>query len=281
MPGRCRGPVRRDVVLRCEDVTAGYVHKPVVREANLEVRAGQIVTLIGPNGAGKSTLLKTIAGSLGKQGGAVYLVGKRLEELSVLEQARVRSVLLTERPRTELLTCCDVVRLGRQPHTGRFGTLSEIDQKAVRRAMELLQVEDLAEQQFMRLSDGQRQRVMLARALCQDPRLLVLDEPTSYLDIRYQIELFDVLRSIVAEGKLGIVMTLHELTLARQVSDWVACIKDGVVVAQGTPQEVFTSAVIDDLYDLEPGSFDPLTGAISIGCRAERMPEGGASHEAT
>lgn len=260
-----------EVVLRCEDVTAGYVREPVVREANIEVRAGQIVTLIGPNGAGKSTLLKTVVGSLGQQGGTVYLVGKSLEELSVLEQARVRSVLLTERPRIELLTCCDVVRLGRQPHTGRFGALSEIDEKAVRRAMELLRVEGLAEQQFMRLSDGQRQRVMLARALCQEPRLLVLDEPTSYLDIRYQIELFDVLRSIVAEGELGIVMTLHELTLARQVSDWVACIKDGAVVAQGTPKEMFTSAVIDDLYDLEPGSFDPLTGVISIGCRVGGM----------
>ncbi len=270
-----------EVVLRCVDVTAGYARKSVVREASLEVRAGQIVTLIGPNGAGKSTLLKTIAGSLGKQGGAVYLVGKQLEELSVLEQARVRSVLLTERPRTELLTCSDVVRLGRQPHTGRFGALSPDDEKAVHRAMELLQVEDLAGQQFMRLSDGQRQRVMLARALCQDPRLLVLDEPTSYLDIRYQIELFDVLCSIVSEGKLGIVMTLHELTLARQVSDWVVCIKDGIVVAQGAPQEVFTSTVIDDLYDLEPGSFDPLTGAISIGCRMGRTRGEEVSRETT
>ena len=116
----------------------------------------------------------------------------------------------------------------------------------------------------MRLSDGQRQRVLLARAICQEPDVLLLDEPTSYLDVRYQVELLSILRELARTEGVAVVATLHELQLARVISDQVVCVRDGRVFACGTPAEVFVPEVIDALFDLEPGSYDPATGAVRL-----------------
>jgi iron complex transport system ATP-binding protein len=154
--------------------------------------------------------------------------------------------------------------MGRYPYTGRLGVLGDEDRDKVREAMELLEVAELADADFMQLSDGQRQRVMLARALCQEPRVLLLDEPTTYLDIRYQVSLLRTLAQLVRERGLAVVMTLHELSLARQASDWLVCIKDGAVVAQGTSADVFVDEVILDLYDLAPDTFDSVTATPRV-----------------
>jgi iron complex transport system ATP-binding protein len=251
-------------ILKTRQLDVGYDGAAIARGIDLRVAPGEIVALIGPNGAGKSTILKSIAGQLAFLGGAAYLSGKPLESLSPRERALELSVLLTERLRTELLTCADVVESGRYPHTGRLGILSDVDRAEVRRAMEAVQVWDLRGRDFMRVSDGQRQRVLLARAICQQPRLLVLDEPASYLDIHYQIELLQVLRRLVREGGLGILVSFHELSLARKVATRVVCVKDGAIVATGAPSEVFVPRIIDALYDLVPGSFDAATGDIRL-----------------
>jgi iron complex transport system ATP-binding protein len=254
-------------ILQTRSFAVGYDGTVIVRNADLRVAPGEIVTLIGPNGAGKSTILKSIAGQLAFLGGAAYLSGKPLESLSPRERALELSVLLTERLRTELLSCADVVESGRYPHTGRLGILSDADRAEVRRAMEAVQVWDLRDRDFMRVSDGQRQRVLLARAICQRPRLLVLDEPASYLHIHYPMELLRVLLRLVRENDLGILMSFHELSLARKVSTRVVCVKNGGIAAAGTPDEVFVPEVIDALFDLEPGSFDPMTGDIRLEVR--------------
>lgn len=251
-------------VLRTEGLAVGYDGVPLVSGIDLTVGARGIVTLIGPNGAGKSTLLKTVVGQLAPVGGAVWLTGRPLERLSDHERALELSVMLTDRLKTELLTCADVVEMGRYPHTSRMGIATDADRDKVRAAMEMTHVWNLRMQDFMQLSDGQRQRVMLARAICQEPRLLVLDEPTSYLDIHYQIELLGVLRTLVETQDVGILMSLHELPLAWKVSDWVVCMKDGAIFAQGEPREMCTPRIIDALYDLEPGTFDPKTGMIEL-----------------
>lgn len=250
--------------LETQGLSVGYDGAVLIEGIDIQLEPGKIITLIGPNGAGKSTILKTIAGQLQKLGGSVYLSGKALENLSAHEMSLELSVMLTERLRTELLTCADVVETGRYPYTGRLGILSDNDRAKVREAMEMVHVWDLRGRDFMQLSDGQRQRIMLARAICQEPRTMMLDEPTNYLDIHYQIELLNVLRRLVSGGKVGVIMSLHELPLARKVSDYILCVKGNSIVAQGTPDDIFTPDVINSLYDLEPGTYDAISGNIEL-----------------
>lgn len=256
--------------LSCEGLSVGYDGSELIAQIELEVKPGRIVTLIGPNGAGKSTILKTLAGYLAPISGAAYLSGKPLEKLTSHERALELSVMLTERLSTELLTCADIVEAGRYPHTGRLGVLDDEDRAAVDEAMRLVAVQDLSERDFMHVSDGQRQRVLLARAICQEPSVLILDEPTSYLDIKYQIDLLQILRKLSRDKLVAIVMSLHELQLARIVSDEVVCIKGPRVFASGTPAEMFVPEVIDALYDLPAGCYDPTTGAVALAEKWER-----------
>ena len=254
----------KPIYLETKDLVVGYDGVPLISDVNIQLHAGEILTLIGPNGAGKSTILKSIVGYLDSLGGAVYISGRPVGELSAHELSLELSVMLTERMRTELLTCADIVETGRYPYTGRLGILTDEDREKVREAMDMVHVWDLRDRDFMQISDGQRQRIMLARAIAQEPHIIMLDEPTNYLDIHYQIELLNVLRRLVRTRDVAVIMSLHELPLARKVSDWVMCIKGDSVVAAGSPEGIFTPEVINELYDLAPGVFDPITGNIEL-----------------
>ena len=247
------------------DLSVGYDRKLVVEGVNLDVRAGDVVALIGPNGSGKSTILKTIARHLAPMGGVVELDGRDIATWKAPELARNLAVMLTNRPQTELLTCRDIVEAGRHPYTGRMGVLTVDDKARVNEAMRIAHVEDLAECDFMRISDGQRQRVMLARAIAQDPRVLVLDEPTSYLDIRYQIDLLRILRHLAKAKGVAVIMSIHELELAQKSADKVICVKDGRVFHAGAPENVFTREVIGELYGIEHGAFNERFGSVEMG----------------
>ena len=258
------GSSERPVYLQTKGLVVGYDGVPLLSGVDIQLHAGEIMTLIGPNGAGKSTILKSIVGYLESLGGMVFISGKPISELSAHELSLELSVMLTERMRTELLTCADIVETGRYPYTGRLGILSDEDRVKVREAMDMVHVWDLRDRDFMQISDGQRQRILLARAIAQEPHIIMLDEPTNYLDIHYQIELLNVLRRLVRTRDVAVIMSLHELPLARKVSDYVMCIKGNGVVAAGPPDEIFTPEVINELYDLEPGVFDPVTGNIRL-----------------
>lgn len=240
--------------VRTEALDSGYGSKVVVAGADITVMPGEIVTLIGPNGAGKSTILKTIAGQLDAISGWVYIDGKERSLYSKAEIAGKQAVMLTERMPAEKMTCLEVVSLGRYPYTGRLGILSEQDRRIVRETMELVHVSGLADSSYDRISDGQRQRVLLARAICQEPGIMILDEPTSYLDIKHKLEFLDLLRELSRQRGIGVIMSMHELELAHLISDRVICISaEGRAVMTGSPAEVFTDEMISGLYGLDEG----------------------------
>ena len=191
------------------DMCVGYHGKSLIRDIGITLQRGEILTLIGPNGAGKSTILKSIAGQLELIGGAAYMDQSEIARMRREELAKKMSVLLTEKIRAELLTCEEVVETGRYPYTGRFGILSDDDHRNVREAMELVHVTKLAGRLFDEISDGQKQRVMLARAMAGQPQILILDEPTSYLDVKYKLEFLSVLQEMRKKRRLTVIMSLH------------------------------------------------------------------------
>ena len=247
-----------------ENMTVGYGKTPLIRQIGIHVRAGEIVTLIGPNGAGKSTILRSVIRRLGLLEATVYLDGMPMKGMGEREIAKRMSILMTERIHPELMNCEDVVGTGRYPYTGRMGILTAEDRGKVREAMELVHAWDLASRDFSQISDGQKQRILLARAICQDPSVIVLDEPTSFLDIRHKLELLTILKDLVRRKKVAVLMSLHELDLAQKLSDYIVCVKGEYIERCGTPEEIFTSSYITGLYGITKGSYYAEFGCLEM-----------------
>lgn len=261
----------REPVLHTDGMAVGYDRKILIQDIELSVARGEILTLIGPNGAGKSTILKSITRRLELIAGTVYVGKSPLSSMSDRQAAQKLSVMLTGRIEPELMTCRDVVESGRIPYTGRFGILSAHDREVVEQTMQTVHVSELADRSFMCISDGQRQRVMLARAICQEPEILILDEPTSYLDIRHKLELLSILKELVNSRGIAVVMSMHELDLAQRISDRVVCVCKNRIDRCGTPEEIFTDEYITRLYDVSCGSFDGAYGTVEL-ARPEGRP---------
>ena len=245
---------------RAEDLAIGYGKTPLMEHIGLGVGKGSILTLIGPNGAGKSTLLKTLAAQLAPQGGAVLLDGKDLADCSGPERARKMALMVPHTRRTELTTCFEMASAGRYPYTGRLGVLSAEDKRQVHAALALVGAEALAGRDFNRISDGQRQRVLLARAICQQPELILLDEPTSFLDIKGKAELLAILKSLARDKKMAVILSLHELELAQKISDKVVCVSAAGVSDVMTPGQAFARENICKIYDLSDEQYAFLYG---------------------
>lgn len=238
-----------DALISAEKLCAGYTY-PVLKDVSFSVRGGEIAAVIGPNGGGKSTLIKTLAGGIKRLGGKIYICSTDADKIKPREKAKIISVLLTERIGGEKMTCREVVETGRYPYTGYFGVLSRSDRAKVLDAMELVGVGGLSEKDFSAVSDGQRQMVMLARAIAQEARILLLDEPTSYLDIRHKLAFLEVLRTLADEKKIAVILSMHEVDLAKKAADNALCIKEGRVRREGPPEEIFKGETICELFDL-------------------------------
>lgn len=249
---------------KTEKLSVGYHGCPLIEEIEFGINKGEILTLIGPNGAGKSTILRSIARQLEPLGGAVYMENRDLAAFSRQQLSKSMSVVLTDKIRTELMTCEDVIEMGRYPYTGRFGVLSKEDHRAVEEAMELVHVTELRDQDFSKISDGQRQRVMLAKGLCQEPDIIVLDEPTSYLDVKYKLEFLSILQELRKQKNITVIMSLHELDLAERVSDKILCINGKYVERFGTPEEIFEEGYISKLFHITSGTFDETTTGMEL-----------------
>lgn len=247
---------------RAEKLTVGYNGRPVVKDIEASVKKGQIATLIGPNASGKSTILKSMAGQLKTISGVALINDTPLEAINPQRLARQMAIVSTERPQPELMTCGELVAVGRYPYTGKLGILSDEDKEKIAEALSLVKALELMDRNLTEVSDGQLQRIMLARALCQEPEIIILDEPTSFLDIRYAVEILDVLHRLATERKVTVIMSLHELNYARRVSDLVICIKNGYVMELGEPEAIFTEETISRLYDLPAGTYTELFGEL-------------------
>ena len=259
-------------MLRAEELSVGYGRKVVVSGVSFEVKAGEVISIIGPNGAGKSTILKTIASQLPLLSGKVHIGEKIISEMSEKELSRKMSLMLTERINSEMMTCYDIAATGRYPYTGMFGILEKEDREIVEESMSLNGISYLRDVDFRNISDGQRQCVMLARAIAQEPEVMLLDEPTSFLDIDHKLELLTLLRKLARDKQIAVVMTIHELDLAQRFSDKVLCIKDAKADKYGTPELVFSGNYINDLYSIKNGTFEPLYGS-SEPKRVEGTPD--------
>lgn len=256
--------MENQTLLYTEKLSVGYHGKELIKEIGISLKHGEIVTLIGPNGAGKSTILKTITKQLKEISGTVFVENTKLCDMAEKELAKKMSIVFTERITPELMTAGDVVAMGRYPYTGGLGILSEKDRKIIAHSMEQIRIEELKNRNFMSLSDGQKQRVMLAKALCQEPEILILDEPTSYLDVKYKLEFLEILQKLTREKKIGVLMSLHELDLAERVSDRIVCVKGEKVEFFGTPEEIFTDGFVNRLYEITSGTFQEKNGCVEL-----------------
>ena len=255
----------KDYYIKTKDLSVGYQGKVLIRDINLDIKKGEIVTLIGPNGAGKSTILKSITRQLKLIGGEVYVDSDEIRKLSYKSMARKVAVMLTERMKPELMTCHDVVATGRYPYTGRLGVLSGEDENKVDEALMAVHAQELGIRNFLEISDGQRQRILLARAICQEPQVIVLDEPTAFLDIRHKLELLYLLKNMVREKKVAVLMSLHELDLAQKISDHIICVKgDNSIGRFGTPEEIFSGDYIKELFQIEKGTYLTDYGSVEL-----------------
>lgn len=254
--------------LRTEELNVGYGKRVLLSGVGLEVRAGSVLTLIGPNGSGKSTILKTLTGQLKAMGGRILFLEEKgekdVKDMPGSEIAKSLSMVMTQRPTPELMTCREVVGTGRYPYVGPLGILGKEDWEKVDEAMKTVNATEVAHESFYEISDGQRQRVMLARALCQEPKVLVLDEPTSYLDMRHKLDILESIRRLAKERDIAVITSLHELDLAMKISDWIVCVDGEKISRQGRPEEVFSGNYVQELYQIEEESFNPLTGAAYL-----------------
>ena len=247
-----------------KDLSFSYDTKPVLEGINLELGGGKILALVGPNGSGKTTLLKNISGVLKPQRGAVYLDFKKLAELSPKEIARELAVQEQEIHVGFDFTVREVVELGRLPHLKKLKALSAQDLQAMEEAMRVTETQPFAERSIFSLSSGERQRVWLAMALAQEPKVLLLDEPTAHLDINYQIEIMELVKRLSGQG-LTVLMAVHDLNLAAAYADRIAVLHEGRIVALGEPQDVLTEELIERVFKARVRIFKDAGNGFYIG----------------
>jgi len=252
------------IYLSADSLNVGYSNKTLIKDINFHVKKGEILSLIGPNGSGKSTILKSITKQLETIAGTVYIEGKEFSKISNKNLAKKMAVVLTDKITPEIMTCREVVSIGRYPYTGYFGKLSEKDSIIVDEAIKMVNADEIADKDFNNTSDGQKQRIMLARAICQQPEIIILDEPTSYLDIKFKIELLEILKKMSREKNITIIMSLHEVDLASKISDKIMFVKGDVISKFGSPEDICTTTNINNLYNLNNGTFNINFGSVEL-----------------
>lgn len=255
------------IILKGEDISIGYVTKKqqtiVASHINLALEKGKLIALIGANGIGKSTLLRTLTGIQKPLSGTVFLNGTKIHELEALVLAQNLSVVLTEKLPPSNLTVFELIALGRQPYTNWIGKLTETDFAKIHKAMQLTQINQLAQKKHYEISDGQLQKVLIARALAQDTPLIILDEPTTHLDLLHKVSLFKLLKKLAHETGKCILFSTHDIDMAIQLSDEMIIMTPETVI-QDQPCNLITKGLFNTLFKDEQIVFDSEKGKFVI-----------------
>lgn len=250
-------------ILKTSSLSIGYDDKAVVSDINVTLNEGDIIALIGPNGAGKSTLFKTFSTHIKPLGGKIELFGKDINLYSNNERAKMLGIVLTERPDDMFLKVYDVVAAGRYPYTGMFGKLSENDEKEIKASLELVGVNNLIDRVFNTLSDGEKQKVMIAKAIAQNTPIIMLDEPTAFLDYPSKIELFSLLKKLAKEQKKAILFSSHDLELLLRYTDNIWIIAKNLPFASGQSSELLKNGIIQKYFQLKDADNQYLLNELS------------------
>ncbi|MGG5253613.1 ABC transporter ATP-binding protein [Neobacillus sp. SM06] len=239
------------VSLLTKSLTIGYGDKIIVEELNLTINKGEITTIIGANGCGKSTILKTMARVHSAKSGAIYLDGKTIHQIPTKEIAKKMAVLPQSPEAPSGLTVYELISFGRSPYQKGFGRLSEKDRKVIQWALEVTNLTAFANHPVDALSGGQRQRAWIAMAVAQETDLLLLDEPTTYLDMAHQLEILQLLEKLNRQQGRTIVMVIHDLNLAARFSHYMVALREGKVVKEGSAEEVMTHQVLEEVFQID------------------------------
>jgi iron complex transport system ATP-binding protein len=252
-------------MLTIHSLQVAYGSKIVLQDISLNVSPGEILALIGPNGAGKTTLIRAVSGILPVVSGKVYVNGSNLSQLTISQRAKVLAVVPQARQLGGAYTVEQAVMMGRTAYMGWLGRESKADRTAVHQALQQTQMNDFARRQIAKLSGGEQQRVLLARALAQSTPVLLLDEPTNHLDLQHQTNLLSLVRKLAREQQLAVMMAMHDLNLVSFFADKVALMVNGELRSIGTPKEVIRTEPISEAYQTPVDIIShPVTGVPII-----------------
>jgi len=251
-------------ILETRALKIGYPGNTIAVDLNLSLNQGQLVCLLGPNGAGKSTLMRTLCAMQRPLDGRVLLNGADIHKIASGDLARMLSVVLTERLNPGLLSSYELVSLGRYPYTGWSGKLSANDHRVIRESIELVGAQDLAHRTFGEMSDGEKQKVMVARALAQQPKLMILDEVTAFLDLPRRVDIMRILRRLAHEQGCTILLSTHDLDLALRTADRLWLLAKGGAFTAGAPEDLVLAGAFADAFRSEGVEFDSHSGHFEL-----------------
>ncbi|RHW63449.1 ABC transporter ATP-binding protein [Clostridium botulinum] len=237
--------------IKVENLSIAYDESIIVEKLNVSIPKGKITTIIGPNGCGKSTILKTIGRIMKPKNGMIYINGEDIKKLSTKEIAKKMAILPQSPQSPSGLTVGELVAYGRYPHQRGLGSLTSEDKKIIEWALEATKTSEFEHRSVDALSGGQRQRVWIAMALAQQTDLILLDEPTTYLDLSHQLEVLELLYDLNKKQKCSIVMVIHDLNLAARFADYMIAIRSGKVISKGVPEIVMTSSVLRETFNID------------------------------
>jgi len=255
-------------IITSKNLTIGYTRgkrkKLIQKHLNLNATEGEFIALIGPNGCGKSTLLKTLSGLLEVLEGEVFIEGKNIKKISLNEKAKMYSIVLTDNVNVGYITVFQMVAMGRHPYTTLSGALTEEDKKIINQSLESVNISSMADNYLHELSDGERQRVMIAKALAQTTKIIMLDEPTSHLDLSNRIETMILLKNLAKQTGKTILISTHEIDMALRLADNIWLMKKEEGLVSGKPEDLISQGILQSVFKSDSFGFEKQTGRVII-----------------